>query len=312
MKNSSNLKPTSLVNSRIISWSEQKKAYDNDAKDALYTMMSVVSSLTKEEVTAETVKTTSETMKTTYYNKFQNKDVIYDASIAPEGTDEQYILNDDAFYITVASKLPNVEYLEISGTKIEAGEISKISIGMNAFIHAPLWKVDEGKLKVAIPFLCAAADPITGLAEVIAGGIRYVVPVMEPVESEKALVMSSYWVGKIENYTAEINVDGNTIYLRLGHHGQPAGIVLKSGETEITDESILVYLIDDTNRVSIVTPETLLGNKATYAFYSFPYENRAVQPEENGDHRVRTVTLVIPGYGKFEVTIDATQVCDTI
>ena len=306
------LKPTSLVNARIKCWAEQKKKLAKNGEDALFTMMAAVANMTKEEVTAETVKTTADTMKTTYYNQYKNKDVIYDSTIAPEGTEEQYILKDETFYITVANNLPDVEYVEIGGVNRKAGKIAKISVGMNAFIHAPLWKIVDGALMVAIPFMCAAADPITGIAEVTAGGLTYEVPVMDPIEDGKGLVISNMWCGKIDNYTAEITREGNTIYTRLGHHGQPAGIVLKSGDTEILDESIMIFITDSNDNVSIVTPESLLGNKATYAFYSFPYENRAVTPEEDGDHRVVTKNLVIPGYGKFSVTIDATQVCDSL
>lgn len=309
---STDLKPTSLVNARIKCWAEQKKKVAANAEDALFTMIAAVANLTKEEVTAETVTTTSETMKTTYYNQYSNKDVIYDSSIAPEGTEERYILDDDAFYISVANSLPEVEYVEIGGVNRKAGVISKISVGMNAFVHAPLWKIVDGVLKVAIPFLCAAADPTTGIADVTAGGITYEVPVMDPIEESKALSISKAWVGKIENYTAEYVLEGNTIYTRLGHHGQPAGILLSCNGTELTDTSMLIYILDSNDNVSIVTPQTVLGNQATYVFYSFPYENRAVEPEEDGDHRVVTKNLVIPGYGKFSLTIDATQVCDSL
>ena len=72
----------------------------------------------------------------------------------------------------------------------------------------------------------------------------------------------------------------------------------------------MIYILDSNDNVSIVKPQTVMSHESTYVFYSFPYENRAVEPEEDGDNRVVTKNLVIPGYGKFSVTIDATQVYD--
>lgn len=304
------LKPTSLVNARIRCWAEQKKALANNAEDALYTMMAVVANMTKKEVTPEAVTTLSETVNTTFYNQFSNKDIIYDASIAPEGTEEGFILDDTKFYIDVAENLPEVDYVKIGDAEKKAGKITKVSIGMNAWIYAPMWKVVDGVLKVALPFLCGAADPTTGIAEVTAGGITYEVPVMEPIEAGAALTITDMWCGEIDGHTAEISRDGNTIYTRLGHHGQPAGIVLSSKGTPIVDTSIMIYILDSNDNVSIVKPQTVMGHESTYVFYSFPYENRAVAPEEDGDNRVVTKNLVIPGYGSFSVTIDATQVYD--
>lgn len=303
------LNPSSLTYARINAVAEQKKNFAANAEDALLTMMTVVSNLSKEEQTPETVKTVADSMQETYYNKFKNKDVIYDASIAPEGTEEQYIVKDDSMFITVANGLPeDLTYVDIAGVRRKLGEVCKISVGMNAFVHTPMWKIVDGVLKIATPWMYAGADPETGIVSVVAGGITYPVQVMEPVDASKRLKIVSADVGKKEGCVGEISFEGDTIDIVLGHHGQAGGVVLAAGDTQIVDTAQQIFIIQETGNASIVTPEKLNGKVVSYMFYPFPYENRPVEEEESGAHRTNTRHLVIPGYGAITLTINATQI----
>ena len=69
------LKPSSLVNVRINVAGQQDLDYKRNAEDAAYTAAAIVANLSKEEVTADTVKTAGEAMSTKYYNKVANKNV---------------------------------------------------------------------------------------------------------------------------------------------------------------------------------------------------------------------------------------------
>lgn len=303
------LKPTSLTNVRINAAAEQKKEFAANAEDAMFTMMTVVSNLSKEEQTPETVKAIADSMQETYYNKFSNKDIIYDTSIAPEGTDEQYILKDESMFIDVAKGLPeNLTYVDIAGVRRKLGEVCKISVGMNAFVHTPMWKIVDGVLKVATPWMYAGADPETGIINVVAGGITYPVQVMEPVDVSKRLKIVSADVGTKEGCVGKISFEGDSIDLVLGHHGQAGGVILAAGDTQIVDTAQQIFIIQETGNASIVTPENLNGNVVTYMFYPFPYENRPVEESESGAHRTNTRHLVIPGYGAITLTIHATQI----
>lgn len=303
------LKPTSLTNVRINAAAEQKKEFAANAEDAMFTMMTVVSNLSKEEQTPETVKAIADSMQETYYNKFTNKDIIYDASIAPEGTDEQYILKDESMFIDVAKGLPgDLTYVDISGVRRKANQICRISVGMNAFVHTPMWKIVDGVLKVATPWMYAGADPDTGITNVVAGGITYSVNVFKPAEDAKKLKVASVSVDKKEGCIGEVSFDGTKIDVKLGHHGQAIMIVLNAGDTAITDTSQQIFTLYENGNVSITTPERFGGVDATYVVYLFPYENRPVTEEESGDHRTSILRLVIPGYGAITLECNATQI----
>lgn len=304
------LKPTSLTNVRINAAVEQRKQFDANAEDAMFTMMTVVSNLSKEEQTPESVKAIADSMQETYYNKFSNKDIIYDASIAPEGTDDQYILKDESMFIDVAKGLPeNLTYVDIAGVRRKATQVCKISVGMNAFVHTPMWKIVDGVLKVATPWMYAGADPDTGIVDVVAGGITYPVNVFKPAEDpSKKLKVASVSVEKKEGCVGEVSFNGTKINARLGHHGQAIMIVLNAGDTAITDTSQQIFTLHDNGNVSIVTPERFAGVDATYVVYLFPYENRPVKEEESGDQRNSVLRLVIPGYGAITLECNATQI----
>lgn len=304
------LKPTSLTNVRINAAAEQKKEFAANAEDAMITMMTVVSNLSKEEQTPETVKAIADSMQETYYNKFNNKDNIYDASIAPEGTDEQYILKDESMFIDVAKGLPeNLSYVDIAGVRRKAAQICKISIGKNAFVHTPMWKIVDGTLKVAAPWLYAGADSDTGIVNVVAGGITYPVNVFKPAEdASKKLKVASVSVEKKEGCVGEVSFNGTKIDAKLGHHGQAIMIVLNAGDTAITDTAQQIFSLYSNGNVSITTPERFGGVDATYVVYLFPYENRPVSEEESGEHKTVVHRLVIPGYGAITLECNATQI----
>lgn len=303
------LKPTSLTNVRINEMVKQKKEFNENADDALFTMMSVISNLSKEEQTPESIKVVADAMQETYYNKFSSNDIIYDATVAPEGTDPKYILTDDSMFINVANGLPSdLTYVDIAGVRRSFDQICKISIGYNAFVHTPMWKIVDGVLKVAAPWMYAGADSETGVVDVIAGGIKYSVNVFDPVDGSKKLSVASVTVEQKEGCVGEASFEGTKINVRLGHHGQAVMVVLNAGDTPITDVSQQIFTLHDNGNVSIVTPESYAGVDATYVIYLFPYENRPVTEDENGDHRTNVLRLVIPGHGSIVLEFNATQI----
>ena len=301
------LNPTSRVYSEINMRTEQKKTFERNEEDALHTALNVIANLSKADTTVETVKSVGLSLKDTYYNKFKKDDIIYDASIAPEGTDPAMILNDDALYVNVAKGLPaDMTYVEIAGVRKNAANIIKVSIGMSAYIHAPMWKIDdEGVLKVAIPYICAGVDPVKGTTTVTAGGINYEVPVAEPLE-KGALEITKAVIQTKTGCAGSIAVRGSEVDVVLGHKGQMAGVVFRANGAEILDTSLPIYVITGTGSVSITYPETCDSEMVTYAFYTFPYANHPVTEEENGQTRDLEKTIAIPGYGSINLTIHGT------
>lgn len=303
------LNPTSLVYARINAWSEQQKLYKENGDQGLVTALSMMADITKADTTVDDVKATAAATKSTFYNKFKNGDVIYDKSNAPEGTPESNILDEATFYTEVATHLnPGLEYVEIGNPgsgylKKKAGQILKVSIGMNAWIQAPLWKVrEDGTLLVATPALCSGADIVSGLATVIVGGIVYTIPVMDPVEKSN-LQIKEAWVQTIGNCTGSIEVTGSNIALMLTHQGQAAGVIFESnGEAIPTDTPI--YIMNE-GYVSLSTIETFAGHANSYVWYTIPYKNTPVTAEQNGNVVERIKRIVIPGYGVFDLKITA-------
>ena len=111
------LKPSSLVNVRINVAGQQNLDYKRNAEDAAYTAAAIVANLSKEDVTAETVKQAGEAMSTKYYNNFANK-TVYEKSVAPKDTPEDQILEDASFYTAVAKGFPaEISYVQIGEFK---------------------------------------------------------------------------------------------------------------------------------------------------------------------------------------------------
>jgi len=304
------LKPSSLTNVRINAGNEQAKTVAKNAEDAVFTMAQIVANLSKEDVTTETVKTAAKTTSDTYYNKFNNK-TVYEKSIAPEGTPEDQILKDDAFYLKVAKGIPeDLTYVQIGDVRKEKTDTLKISVGNNGFVTAPMWKVDEDKnLLVATILICTFADPATGNTEVTVGGVTYTVPAIEKVEEMKTLTITKAVVNTHDGSKSTASVSGDTVTAALDRFDQSIGIQISAGDEVITDTSLTLYRYDEQNQTFGMTPpESCAGEACTYTRYMFPWAARKVDSAEAGQTREAQIQLVIPGYGVAKFKIVATTI----
>lgn len=268
---------------------------------------SIVANMCQEEQTSENVQAVVTSLRETYYNKFKNGNRIQEAESVAE--DYEFILDEDAFYVVVANGQPEDKIDRVSiGNLIFTKDDRKkfLSIGMNAFIYANVWKVNaEKKLLVAVPWLFAMADEKTGNCTVNANGIVYNVPVMEPVVEGAGLSISKYQVTQKEGFTGTITKDNNTFRVKAGHYTQALCLTLSSNGTELLDQTLTMFTIDQNMNMAMVSPETLAGIKSTYAFYFFPWKN---EPVTTPISREYDKTLVIPGYGVVSFKVEATGV----
>ena len=301
------LKPSSLVNVRINVAGQQDLDYKRNAEDAAYTAAAIVANLSKEEVTADTVKTAGEAMSTKYYNKVANKNV-YEKSVAPEGTPEDQILEDASFYTAIANGFPkDISYVQIGEIKKAAKETVKVSIGMNGFIVAPMWKISEdNKLMVATCFLMALADEKTGRVDVTAGGITYSVPAFEPNEATKPLKITDAVVNTVAGSNATVTFTADSVSAVMDRFDQAIGVVVSAGDEAFTDTATTLFVYNEgSHTVSITPPEAWGGKDCTYVRYMYRYAARKVEADEAGQERDDIVSIIIPGKGKVRFSLHA-------
>ena len=277
------------------------------------TIAHVASKLTAKEVTKESVSEVATKFSTTFYNKFANKDKIYCRDFAPDGAEK--FADDENIYVDIAEAQPDdYDYVKIGDHAYEdmksfsvesaSGRFREISIGKNAYLYINVWKVVNGVLKVAVPYLYAGMDPSTGICKVeTAGGLTYDVQVADPVEGK--LSIKSAVVTPKEGYASDCVVTGNVIDATLGHYSQALAVTLNDGSADITDPSTVIYRIDAYGNMGFTVPETISGVSCTYAKYLFPWANEAVSEEAKAH---TSVTLMVPAKGVISFEINAKAV----
>ena len=301
------LKPSSLVNVRINVAGQQSADFARNSEDAAYTASLIVANLSKEEVTADTVKSNGEAMSTKYYNNFANKK-IYEKSVAPKDTPEDQILDDASFYTEIAKGFPaGISYVQVGPFKKAATDTVKVSVGNNGFIIAPMWKVsDDNKLMVATCFLMALADEATGRVDVSAGGITYSVPALEAIENAKALTITDAVINTVAGSNSSVTFTADSANAVFDRFDQAIGVVISAGEEAFTDTATTLYVYSEkSNTIAITPPETWGGKACTYVRYLYPYASRKVDELEAGKEKEEVISIIIPGKGKVRFTLHA-------
>lgn len=268
----------------------------------------VISTLTQKEVTKDTVSEVAGKFKDAFYNKYNNKDMVYCNDFHPEDADK--LVEDSDIYVDIAENQPDYAFVEIGdahfdySTNFNVSDNSafkKISIGKNAYLCINVWKVVDGVLKVAVPYLYTLADAASGICKVVtSGGFTYEVEVADP--NPKALKIASAEVTEKEGYESTCTVEGTKIVANIGHFTQALGIVLNDGESDITDTNTVIYRIDTFKNLGLTVPEAMGGKNYTYVRYMFGWADKDVtETEEN----TIDCSLVVPGRGTINFSIEA-------
>lgn len=303
-------KPKTLLGGMVEAIKSSNVMNEENLVQASMTAAQIVAKSVAAETSAETTSTLQDTFVTTFYNKYKNGNKLYSKDVAPEGTEEQWIVDDATVYMDIATDQPDsiteviigghsYKKMDTNDWKVADGRYKNISIGMNAFLYLNVWKIVDGTLKVAIPYLYSGTDFATGVCKVIAGGLTYDVNMVEPVEATMALktaVMSAK-----EGFSNECVVKGDTIECTFGHAAQSLLMTFVSGSTELTDDSLVFYRLDDTNyTMAIVKPENVSGTKYSYVKYLVPYANAPVATAQEVD---TTIIIIAPAYGHIELNV---------
>ena len=101
---------------------------------------------------------TISTLTNNFYNKYENQDVE---------------IEDAIYYVAVATGVGDTDTVTVCGDAFTSDQPIKLSIGKNAFINKPAFKVEDGTLYLAAPLLTILADS-TGRLEIEVNGFSVV------------------------------------------------------------------------------------------------------------------------------------------
>lgn len=305
-------KPKTLLGAMTEAIKNANVMNEENLVQASMTAAQIVAKSVTAETSTETTSTLQDTFITTFYNKYANGNRLYSDDVAPEGTEEQWIVDDANVYMDIATDQPDTitevtiggrayKKTETNDWKVADGRYKYISIGMNAFLYLNVWKIVDGTLKVAIPYLYSGTDFTTGTCEVVAGGLTYAVNMIEPVEAE--LTLKSAVMSAKEGFTNDCVVTGDTIECTFGHAAQSLLMIFTSGGTDLTEDTVVFYRLDDeTNTMAIVKPETVSGTKYSYRKYLISYANAAVEEPQEVE---TTINIIAPAYGHIVLNVIA-------
>lgn len=303
-----NERPKTLLG--IISqFAQQSNQIEEDRLvEASKTTSMIIANMVKLETSVEATQELQKTFGSTFYNKYNSKDNLYCEDQHPESVTE--FADDSTIYLDIAKDQPELNEVIIGGVvfkkmdgnidyTIPENRYKKISIGMNAFLNINVWKVIDGVLKIAVPYLISLTNYETGICNIIAGGLPYEVNVSEPITDK--LKIKSVWLMKKNGYPTDIIVRGNRINTTISHATQGLCMVLGNDTEDILDESVMVYVLRDNINIGITTPETIGGEKCSYVRYLVPWENEPIKKmiPRTESHNI----IVVPDNGIFEFTV---------
>lgn len=251
---------------------------------------------------SRSLEETSTNFISNYYNK------IYGGTTGKEITPESPEFKNELVYVEVGEVKSTEVPTEITiGANVYDNTDSKISIGNNAFIKAPLWKVENGKVYVSVAVLAVDASPY-GKTAITVGGEDILVYAFEDSSANKleiAEVKGLFGQGK---YTNDATFSGNKITYVTGNAAQGVGIKLNlvKGEDVTPVANTVVFRKNLKNNTFGLTKEDVEGY--AYATYVFAYANKTFDTETKANLNYK---LAVPGAGAITIEIDATGITET-
>jgi len=229
----------------------------------------------------------SETFMSTYYNT---------------GVTE---VNDSVYYVNLGKYRgsENPTSLNIGNNSYGTQNIP-LSVGNNVFVNAPVWKIKDGNVLVALPWLAADSLP-TGLTEIRVGGQLIKVNTYESDEDKYLEVVGVEVRPVVDGYTSEIvPADGNLIHFRSGHGRQALGIYISDGMDVIPTTQLIFRKDNITGYMGV----TKLDDEDLYVFYP-EYSDNAYTEETTRDYDFK---LAVPGKGIVDLDIHFEKVVDEV
>lgn len=228
--------------------------------------------------------------KEKYYNKFRNKkitasDADFDSSLV---------------YTNLGNVSSTVDTITVNDETIDSAVVG-ISIGNNAFLRAPLFKVEDNVLYVSTVLLVTFA--VNEEIKVVAGDNTKYVKDSNIMPSTILPISNVYALNKKEGYTNTVEVsDNNTVITQTAGYGTSAvGVTLQSNGEDILDSQV-VYVYRSGSSIGISTPEKMDSKDVTFAYYA-KYMDSAYTEEET---RELNFVIYVPdsGIAQFKLTFN--------
>lgn len=228
--------------------------------------------------------------KEKYYNKFSNKkittsDADFDSSLV---------------YVNLGNVNSTVDTITVNDETIDSTVVG-VSIGNNAFLRAPLFKVEDNVLYVSTVLLVTFA--VDEEIKVIAGDNTKYVKDSNIMPSTILPISNVYALNTKEGYTNTVQAsDNNTVITQTAGYGTSAvGVTLQSDGTDILDSQV-VYVYRTGLSIGISTPERMDNKDVTFAYYA-KYMNSAYTEEETKEFNF---VIYVPdsGIAQFNLTVN--------
>ena len=225
-----------------------------------------------------------------YYNKFRNETI----DSANENFDEATLYVDLGNVVST-----DVTNITVNDQDYDNSDV-RISIGNNAFVQAPLWKVQDSKLLVSVFLL--GLETVTDEITVTYGDNVKTIKGVEGVPATELPITEVLGLNTQKGYTNNIETSDNNkvITQTTGFGSQAVGVVLQADGQDILDTSTVI-LYKAGNSIGISTPERMGDDTVTFAFYG-KYSTGAYTEE---DTRTFDFTLLVPdkGIAQFNLTV---------
>ena len=228
--------------------------------------------------------------KEKYYNKFSNKkittsDADFDSSLV---------------YTNLGNVNSTVDTITVNDETIDSTVVG-VSIGNNAFLRAPLFKVEDNVLYVSTVLLVTFA--VDEEIKVIAGDNTKYVKDSNIMPSTILPISNVYALNTKEGYTNTVQAsDNNTVITQTAGYGTSAvGVTLQSNGEDILDSQV-VYVYRTGLSIGISTPERMDNKDVTFAYYA-KYMDSAYTEEETKEFNF---VIYVPdsGIAQFNLTVN--------
>ena len=225
-----------------------------------------------------------------YYNKFSNKKITASDADFDSGI----------IYVNLGNIDSTVDTITINNESVDSAEVN-LSIGNNAFLKAPLFKVEENVLYVSTVLLITFA--VDEEIKVVAGDNTKYVKDSSIMPPTILPISNVYALNTKEGYTNTVQAtDNNTVITQTAGYGTSAvGITLQSDGKDILDSQV-VYVYRTGLSIGISTPERMDNKDVTFAYYA-KYKDSAYTEEETKE---LNFVIYVPdsGIAQFKLTFN--------
>lgn len=232
--------------------------------------------------------------KEKYYNKFSNKKIT--------ASDPEF--DSSLVYTNLGNVKSTVDTITVNDETIDSTVVG-VSIGNNAFLRAPLFKVEDNVLYVSTVLLVTFA--VDEEIKVVAGDNTKYVKDSNIMPSTILPISNVYALNTKEGYTNKVEAtDNNTVITQTAGYGTSAlGVTLQSDGKDILDPQVVLvrkYVYKSELSIGISTPERMDGKDVTFAYYA-KYMDSAYTEEETKE---LNFVIYVPdsGIAQFKLTFN--------